>query len=359
MSVLFEPYNFCGITLKNRLVRSATMENMATLQKSPSQSLLNLYEELARGGVGLIISSSVRPDRRWDPSDACKNMCIDNDDVIPAFTELTKRIHAFEGKVAIQLGSFFRYEGELVAPSAVPYLDSPDRRPRPLKLDEIKRIVKKYGEAGYRANEAGFDAIQINVAHGFPLCRFLSPYFNRRIDEYGGSVKNRSRIVIEIIHEIQKQAGNDSPLFIKMNVADFCEGGMTVNDAVEMVGVLSEQGVSAIETSGGGSGHDVTWLGPTDPAQWIEGYFTKYAAAIKAEVTVPVILVGGLRDAFAMEDCVLKSQADLVAMSRPFIREPQIVRRWMDGDTRPAECISCDGCFDAVRMGESVCCVTE
>ena len=359
MSILFEPYNFCGITLKNRLVRSATMENMATPQKSPSQNLLNLYEELARGGVGLIISSSVRPDRRWDSSDASKNMCIDKDDVIPAFTELTKRIHALEGKVAIQLGSFFRYEGNLVAPSAVPYLDSPDRFPRPLKLEEIKKIVKKYGEAGYRASEAGFDAIQIHVAHGFPLCRFLSPYFNRRVDEYGGSAKNRSRIVVEIIHEIQKRAGNDFPLFIKMNVADFCEGGMTVDDAIEMVGILSEQGVSAVETSGGGSGHDVTWLGPADPAQWFEGYFAKYTAAIKSEVTVPVILVGGLRDISAMEDYVLKNQTDLVAMSRPFIRESQIVRRWMDGDTRPAECTSCDSCFDIVRMGESVYCVAE
>jgi len=359
MSGLFEPYDFCGITLKNRFVRSATMENMTTREKSPSQSLCILYEELARSGVGLIISSSVRADRRWDPSHTSRNMCIDHDDVIPAFTELTRRIHAFESKVAIQLGSFYRYDGDLVAPSPVPYLNSPESCPRALRFEEIQKIVEKYGEAADRARRAGFDAVQINVAHGFPLCRFLSPHFNRRVDEYGGSAKNRSRIVIEITHEIKKRAGNDFPVFVKMNVADFCKGGMIVDEAIEMARIMTEHGVFAIETSGGGSGHDVTWLGPADPAQWFEGYFAKYAAAFKAELAVPVILVGGLRDVISMEDYVSRNLTDLVAMSRPFIKEPQIVRRWMDGDIRPAECVSCNGCLDVVKKGESVHCITE
>ena len=359
MSVLFEPYDLCGIALRNRFIRSATMENMATAGKSPSSSLMTLYENLARGGVGLILTSSVRPDRSWDRSPDSGNLCIDADAQIPAFMELTSRVHDAGGKVAIQLGSFYRFDGEYVAPSPVAYPDSAIGCPRELKRAEIGRIVEKYGQAAYRARSAGFDAIQVHAAHGFPLCRFLSPLFNRRPDEYGGSAANRSRIVQEITREIRKNSGDEFPVFIKINVADFCSGGMTVEDAIKTAKILCVHGISAIETSGGCGGHSVTELGPLDPAEWSEEYFAPYAAAIKTEVPVPVILVGGLRDLHAMQNRVRQGQADLLSMSRPFIREPQLIRRWAAGDEAPAECVSCNGCLDVVRAGGSLHCVLD
>lgn len=359
MSQLFEPYKFCGLDLKNRLLRSATMENMAIPEKVPSKEMLALYERLARSDVGLIITSGVRPDRKWDLSPHSKNMCIDSDNLIPRFAELSERVHSFGCKVAMQLGSFYRFNGELVAPSSVSLKGSSDPVPRTLTPDEIKTIVQAYGEAGGRAKRAGYDAVQLNAAHGFPLSRFLSPYFNRRTDAYGGTPENRCRIIIEITSAIRERAGPDFPVFIKMNVSDFIDGGMTLSDSVEVAKIISQNGIAAIETSGGMFGAKVTQAGPTDPSEWREGYFMEYAGTIKTAVQVPVILVGGLRNPSMMEGIIREGKADLVAMSRPFIKEPEIVKRWIDGDTSPSKCVSCDGCMDVYLSGKGVHCVTE
>jgi 2,4-dienoyl-CoA reductase-like NADH-dependent reductase (Old Yellow Enzyme family) len=146
-------------------------------------------------------------------------------------------------------------------------------------------------------------------------------------------------------------------VFVKMNVADFSQGGMTIEDAVDVAKVMAQNGICAIETSGGSSGVDMTPLGHSDNSKWTEGYFLDYAAAIKAEVTVPIILVGGLRDINMMEDVIAQGKADLIAMSRPFIIEPQLVKRWMEGDREPSHCISCDGCMDLYMKGEIVECI--
>jgi len=359
MSRLFEPYDFCGIELKNRFVRSATMENMITPERLPSERLFNLYEDLARGAVGLIITSSTRPDRTWQWVPESKNMCIDKDELIPGFSSLAERVHSHGSKLAMQLGSFLKYGGDLVAPSPINYKWAPDVNARALTIEEIGEIIKAYGEAGDRAHKAGFDAVQLHAAHGYPLCSFLSPLFNQRDDQYGGSAENRARIVIEIAAEIKKRAGEDFPVFIKMNVADFCEGGMVIDDAVEVAKIMAQNGIAAIETSGGASGHEVTPLGPAESSKWTEGYFMEYASAIKEAVDVPVILVGGLREMNMMEEILAQGKADLFSMSRPFIREPTIIKRWMEGNREPSDCTSCNGCMDLFTDGEAVECIAE
>jgi len=359
MDLLFQPFEFCGIQLKNRFVRSATMENLASPDKLPSEDLIRLYEELARGGVGLIITSTVRPDRGWDPSAESKNMCLDRDDQLPAFSRFVDRIHAFESRVAVQLGSFYRYGGDFVLPSVLHEDRSFKPPPRALETAEIKRIIKSYAEAGERAWRAGFDAVQLNAAHGFPLSKFLSPLFNRRDDEYGGNPENRARIILEISDEIRKRTDGNYPVFTKMNVADFCDGGMTLDDALEIAKICTQNGISAIEASGGTANSTVTQSGPSDPSEWQEGYFLDYAAAIKAAVDIPIILVGGLRNPSMMAQVVAAGKVDLVSMSRPFIKEPHIVKRWMNGDREPAYCISCDGCLEAFLSRETLRCVTE
>lgn len=358
MSKLLEPYDFCGIKLKNKFIRSATSENLAK-SRLPSEQLLNRYEELARGEIGLIITSAMRPDRTWARGPQQKNMVIEHDDSIPAFRELTDRIHSFGSKVAVQFGSFFVYNNEPVAPSAVPYSWIPGVSPRALTVEEIGEIVKIYGPAGERAKKSGFDAVEIHAAHGYPLSRFLSPLFNQRTDEYGGSPENRARILIDIAAEIRERAGNNFPVFVKMGVVDFCEGGLTIEDGVEVAKALSQNGISAIEISAGTPGPEMNALGATDGSKWTEGYLIDYAAAIKTNVEIPIILVGGLRDVNMMEDIVAQGKADLVAMSRPFIIEPQLIKRWMEGDREPSHCISCNGCMDLYMDGEIVECIIE
>ncbi len=360
MSILFEPYNLCGLNLKNRFVRSATLEGMATPEKIPSEGLLDLYEGLAKTGVGLIITSAVRADRSWDPSPKSRNLCLDRDDMVPYFSRLAERVHRYGSKIALQLGTFYRFRGELVGPSSLPFEGASGTTIlRALEESEIETIVETYGEAGRRAREAGFDAVQVNAAHGFPLSRFLSPVFNQREDGYGGRPENRSRIVVEMAEAIGKKAGREFPVLVKMNVSDFSKQGLFIEDAVEVARTLSSHGIAAIETSGGASGQEVTWLGAVDDSKWTEGYFAELGALIKKAVNVPVIMVGGLRSPRMMEAIVQEGKADLVAMSRPFIREPLILERWRSGDSAPSDCSSCNGCLDLVLGGHPLQCALE
>lgn len=361
MSHLFDPCSFAGIPLRNKFVRSATMENMATVDRVPSERLLDLYEELACGEVGMIITSSVRPHQDLDKVSKGKNLCIGDDRVIPEFTELVGRVHRHGSKIAMQLGSFFRYEGDMVAPSADSYLGkNSSKSPRKLEVVEIQDIVDRYGKAGKRARKAGFDAVEIHAAHGFPLSQFLSPLFNKRADKYGGSKKNRVRILLEIIESISGEAGKDWPIFVKMNTSEFLEGGFDINDAIDAAQRMAECGLCAIEASGGmPPGHHCTWLGPTSKGKWVEGYFREYAAVMKAKVSVPIMLVGGLRDLRMIEEISMKGEADLFSLCRPFIREPHLVKRWRAGDKSPAKCISCNGCSKLLMDGDPVHCVLE
>lgn len=367
MSQLFEPYDFCNIQLRNRFVRSATCENLTTSGRVPSEEMIRQYEELARGEVGLIITSATRADRSWDKREfkTWKRMSIDSEDLIPGFKALADRVHAVGGKIAMQLGSFYKFEEEFVGPSAVPYKrsasvdDQTEIVPRALTIEEIREIVRKYGEAGGRVKTAGFDAVQLSAAHGFPLGNFLSPYYNKRDDEYGGSTENRTRILIETTAEIKKYAGEDLPVFIKMNVSDFFDGGLTIETAAEQTKIMSQNGISAFETSGGTLGHEMSQFGHVDSSKWTEGYFMDYAAVIKSQIEVPVILVGGLRDPKMMENILAQGKADLFSMSRPYIREPGIVNRWERGDRTPSDCTSCNGCLDLLMEGEPVVCIIE
>lgn len=353
MTDLFAPCNFCGIELRNHFVRSATMENMTTPERLPTQGLLELYTSMARGQIGLIISSAVRPDRKWDLHPQGKNLCIDNDDSIAGLKQLTDLVHENGGKIAIQLGSFFRIGGELVAPSQ----SENNKDSRELTVSEIKQIVAGYVLAAQHSLTAGFDAVQINAAHGFPLSQFLSPAYNQRADEYGGNTQNRARIISEMISEIKLKTSDKLPVLIKMNVMDFVRGGITVEEAIKIVKLLKPHGLGAIEASGGGIGHAMNWLGPEKRNDWHEGYLRPYTRDLKSRVDIPVIMVGGLRSIDMMKEIVLTGEADLVAMSRPFIQEPQLLNRWQEGDQSPAKCISCNGCMKKFFANEPVQCI--
>ena len=151
---------------------------------------------------------------------------------------------------------------------------------------------------------------------------------NKRPDEYGGSTENRARIVSEIAAKIKQRTGNDFPVFLKMNVVDFCDGGIDVEEAVRIVDVVSKTGIAAVEASGGGIGHHMNWLGPAKNKEWREGYLRPQASELKSKISLPVIMVGGLREFTMAHDIIQNAEADLISMSRPFIREPDLIKRW-------------------------------
>ena len=232
-----------------------------------------------------------------------------------------------------------------MAPSAVQVAQFPEL-PTAMTGQDIKEVVAAFGAAAGRARKYGFDAVQLHGAHGYLLNQFLSPLTNQRTDGYGGSIENRSRFLLEVYEAIRQAVGNDYPVMIKLNGDDFLDGGLATADAVFVAQALERAGIDAIEVSGGtpASGErSPARLKIDSPAQ--EAYHLPLARRLRAAISCPLMVVGGFRSFAVAEAAIREGTTDYVAMARPLIREPDLARRWQEGDRTPARCISCNGCF--------------
>ncbi|MFC1581082.1 NADH:flavin oxidoreductase [Thermodesulfobacteriota bacterium] len=362
MSVMFETTEINGMTLSNRFVRSATWEGMAGEDGACTPKLLDLMVELAKGGLGLIITSHayVKKDGQAGPW----QLGIYDDRFIDGLRKMTDTVHENGSRVVMQLAhaGFFanpKLTGQTpLAPSNVEGLAKGSREE--LSQDQIQAIVGAYGEAARRAKTAGFDGVQIHAAHGYLLSQFLSPAFNKRRDEYGGPVENRARAIMEVLQSIRSAVGEDFPVLIKMNCQDFLEGGLSFEDTLEVGALLDQGGLDAIELSGG-----TLISGKLSPSRGgikseeKEAYFRDSAKALKEKVSIPLILVGGNRSFQLGERLVQEGYADYISMCRPLIREPHLISRWEAGDLAKATCLSDNQCFGPAMAGEGVYCVVE
>ncbi len=362
MSKLFETTEINGMKLANRFVRSATWEGMAAVDGSCTPRLIGLVTQLAEGGVGLIITSHayIRPDGQASPW----QLGISKDEFIGGLQEMTREVHKHESRIVMQIthgGLFSNAEltGQtLLAPSEITgFTQSP---PKEVTIAEIRAIVEAFGQAAFRAKKAGFDGVQIHSAHGYLLSQFLSPAFNKRRDDYGGPVEKRARVLLDVLREVRTAVGPDFPILVKMNSADFLDGGLTLDDSLQIGAMLKNGGIDAIELSGGTirSGElKHSRLGITSEEK--EAYFKDAAKAFKEKLNVPLILVGGIRS-FRLAERLLDDRiADYISMSRPFIREPALVKRWASGDLRKATCQSDSQCRERALAGEGIYCVVE
>jgi 2,4-dienoyl-CoA reductase-like NADH-dependent reductase (Old Yellow Enzyme family) len=368
-----EPKKIRKIEIKNRFVRSATGVLAASEDGSVTDELILLYKTLAEGGVGLIITglAYVQPNGKAYPG----QIGIDKDNLIPGLKKLVKIIHEHgDGcKIAIQLSHCGRQSMVLdntIAPSAV--LESfYNMMPREMTIEEIEETIEAFAEAAKRAKEAGFDAVQIHACHGYLLSGFLSSCTNRRTDEYGGNIENRIKIIEEIYKKIAEMVGKDFPILIKMNVDDFLEGGINVDESKKIAEKFSKIGFAAIEIS------SVMWetaLRTKEEIGWRtfnqqfchsrldidskekEAYHLPYAREIKKVIDVPLILVGGIKSLDVIEEILKEGSADFIALSRPLIREPDLPNRWLKGIGEiTCKCISCNGCFGSLLSGSLRC----
>jgi 2,4-dienoyl-CoA reductase-like NADH-dependent reductase (Old Yellow Enzyme family) len=225
---------------------------------------------------------------------------------------------------------------------------------------DVEDIVRCFGSAARRAKEAGFDGIELHAAHGYLFSQFLSPAFNHRKDTYGGSISNRARALAEAVRAVRSSVGGNYPLIVKMNGNDYAEGGMTDQDSVSVAKILAEKGIDGIEVSGGlltSRTRGPSRTGIESEEQ--EAYFSREARMIKKETGLTVILVGGIRSMAVAENIVEDGTADFIAMSRPFIREPDLVNRWKNGDCVKSTCISDNRCFRPALTGKGIYCVHE
>jgi 2,4-dienoyl-CoA reductase-like NADH-dependent reductase (Old Yellow Enzyme family) len=364
MAGLFEPIEINGMVLKNRSVRSATWTGMAERDGRCSERLVAFMEELARGDVGLMITgfAYVLPNGQALPG----QLGIYDDALIPALSELTKRIHDAGGKICMQIvhagaQTVLRETEErpVWGPSAV-YNEVFRKTPKAMTQADIRETVQAFARAAGRVRQAGFDAVQFHGAHGYLVSQFLSPATNKRTDKYGGPIENRARFLFEIYRAVRKTVGNDFPVLIKLNAKDFVRGGLAAKDALFVAKGLDEMGIDAIEISGGGPSS-----GDLGPARTKikkladEAYFSPLAAKIKKQVRVPVILVGGIRSFKTAESLLNSGTADMISMARSFVREPGLIKRWKEGDLKKATCISCNGCFRAAGSPDGLHCVVE
>jgi 2,4-dienoyl-CoA reductase-like NADH-dependent reductase (Old Yellow Enzyme family) len=345
MNVLFTPAKIGTIELRNRFVRSATNDRTATRDGKVTDELVDYYTLLARGEIGLIITGHAYVDPLGQGS--MRQLGVYDDSLIPGLTRIADAVHETNGKVAMQITHAGRQTqkeiiGETpVAPSAIPY-GLQKVMPRELSDGEIEKIIEDYASAAGRAQKARFDAVQLHGAHGYLINQFLSPFSNKRKDKWGGDDEGRFRFLHEAYKAVRKKVGSGFPVFIKLAMKDFVEGGLDVSASISVARRLSELGVDAIETSGGFSSATENIKRDVLPGKG-EAYFRSEASRLKKSVNVPVILVGGLRSLSTMESIVKSGDADFVSLSRPFIREPDLVLKLKNG-ARVASCISCSKC---------------
>ncbi len=346
---LFEPYGIAGLELRNRFVRSATWDGTADKSGNVTDASVALYRKLGKGGVGLIISgyAYVSPLGQAVPG----QYGIHTDDMIPGLHRLVEAAHQGGAKIALQIvhaginSNYLHYMGiTALAASSLRGIGIPHKE---MTDEEIEGIVSDFVSAAVRGKEAGFDAIQLHGSHGYLMSQFLSPLFNLRTDRWGGSIEKRRGFHLEVIRRIRHAIGADFPLMIKFGVQDDYDGGLSLKEGLEIAKQMVETGIDAIEVSAG-IGTILRVLRKSDPEQV---YFRDRAAAVKRAVTVPVMLVGGIRSLETATSIVDSGDADLISMCRPFIREPDLINRWWRGDRKPARCISCNECLDTLAQG--------
>jgi 2,4-dienoyl-CoA reductase-like NADH-dependent reductase (Old Yellow Enzyme family) len=362
MAELFERVSINGMTLANRFVRSATWEGLASREGSVTPKLTKMMVELVRDEVGLIISgyTFVSPEGQSSPG----QLAIYDDRFVAGLWAMVEAVHKAGGKIALQIvhgGKFadFALTGlQPIGPSAI--AKDGQTTCRPMSKPDIANIISAFTQAAVRAKQAGFDAIQLHAAHGFLFSQFLSPALNQRTDEYGGTLENRARFLLEAVRSIRKATGPGYPLLIKLNSEDFLEGGLTRDEAVQVAAMLEAASVDAIEYSGGTVASPEKFM-PVRPGKsktpQDEVFYREAAQLYQARVGIPLMLVGGIRSYETANDLIRRGVADYISLGRPLICEPGLVKRWHSGDRRRSECGSCNSCFAPASDGRGVYCV--
>jgi len=348
-SILFSPIKISKLSIPNRFVRSATHAYMADKDGFVTDRQIRLLEELAVGETGLIMTGHTYV----NPTGIAGifQTGIHSDKYIEGLSRLAEAVHRYPSRIFLQLSHAGRQTKERycgcipLAPSAV-YEPVFKVMPREMTENEIEGVIDDFIQGARRAKEACMDGVQLHIAHGYLLSSFISPYTNRRNDEWGGTAEKRARIVLRILEGIKELLGTDYPVIVKLNSTDLLPKGLTIEESIEIAVLLEKNGIDGIEVSGGmnEAGKASVWEGPFTEEE--EGYFVDNAALIKAAVRVPVFGLGGLRTFALMEKAVEEGRADLISMSRPFIREPYLVKKFRLGEIKKSKCISCNKCFN-------------
>lgn len=327
---IFEETNLNNLKIKNRLFRSATWEGLAQSDGKLTDEIYKIYEDLAKGGVGLIVTglTDISQYNRALPG----TMRLYSDELIPDYKKLTDCVKKYDCRILTQI-NINKYIKENKETGFLVEKDINE-----LNQEDITDIISLFVNAAKRAKESGFDGIQIHSAFGWFLNRFINPFYNRRYDKYGGTAETRSQLLIEIIDEIKKEI----PEFYVTTKLGYYSTLSNINDLNDYIAIckkLAEHKIDSIEIS-------INYphiIGIKKMEE--EAEFLPLALEVKKHVNVPIILVGGHRHMENMERILNNTDIEYFSLSRPLIREPNLPNRWQHDDNSKSKCISCDGCF--------------
>ncbi len=351
--MLYSPLSIKEMELPNRIIRSATGEGVSTDDGFVTATLERVMMDLARGGVGLIITGHMFVNEQGRSDE--RQLGIHTDECIEGLRGMTDRIHRESGLVVAQLahagGQAAQQYTHLPALGPSPFIRYDGESCNGMNARDIAIVIKGFGKAARRAVEAGFDGVQIHGAHGYCLSQFLSPAITKREDEYGGSFENRVRLLVQVYDAVRDAVGADFPVLLKINCEDFVEGGLAVEESIKAVKMLELRGLDGVEVSGGLRANGPTTI-PARVGRFNtpekQAWYKSAVRQLKDTVAIPVILVGGVRSMDVCEALLSEGIVDAIALCRPLIREPGLANRWASGDTRPAECLNCNKCFGVV-----------
>ena len=346
---LLSPITINGMTLRNRTVMPPIGSNFATVSAEVSEEMIKYYELRAKGGTGLIIVENACVDYPMG-TNGTKQCRIDDNQFVPGFYTLVERLHAYGAMVSVQLNhaGASAYAARLNGAQPVSSSNIPSKTggaiPRPLTIDEMEVIAKKYGEAAARAQLAGFDTVEIHAGHSYLLNQFLSPLFNDRKDEFGGNAENRARFPKMVIDAVREAVGPRFPISMRISADDMIKGGNTLEDSLELLEYLQEK-IDFINISI--AQNDNLYL-QHDKMSLPEGWRSYMAKAVKEKFNKPVITSGNFRSPQVCEETIAGGDADLIAMGRGLIAEPYWANKVENGEEHLLRrCISCNiGCAD-------------
>jgi 2,4-dienoyl-CoA reductase-like NADH-dependent reductase (Old Yellow Enzyme family) len=326
-----------GQLLKNRLVKAAMEENLATFEHLPGDALKCLYKAWADGGVGLILTGNVMVDHLAMTGPG--GVVLEHDTDLTPFIEWAKLSKANNTKVWMQINHpgrqvFKKMGGKVLSPSNVA-LDMGKHSamftaPKPMNEDEIQDVIQRFTITAQRAEQAGFDGVEIHAAHGYLLAQFLSPLTNKRNDKWGGCLENRARLLIDIVKSVKALCGEEFAIAVKLNSADFQRGGFDIEDAEQVVKMLDELKIDLVELSGG-SYEAPAMQGRTADNRTLarEAYFLEFASKIAENVSLPIMTTGGVRR-YDVAKQVVDSAVELVGMASALALTPDLPNKWQD-----------------------------
>ncbi len=341
---LFQPAKIGRLELRNRIVMSPVGTRLAK-NGMATEAFKEFYAARARGGVGLIILEPCFV----EPEGEGMFLALDEDKYISELSNLVETVHECDARIGVQLYHAGWKPGEKNARFLPPI------PPAELSVERIKELIEKFTQAAARAQQAGFDLIEIHAAHGYLLSQFLSPLGNQRNDEYGDDVTGRTRFVREIIQSVRKEVGTEFPLSCRINGAENIPGGSTVEDAKEIAPLLVKEGLNLISVSAGALGSYPLTIPPFDT---LNGCYVYYAERIKKVVNVPVLTAGRINTPEMAEDILFSGSSDLVAIARGLAADPEFPNKARNGESdRIRKCIACNACLDSDYDGHITCTV--